>query len=122
MTGLLERAYNAKWLILGISLVLLLLWIMRPFLDVFVYAIFVYYITRPIKRKVQKYIKNDVSPSRSACLCSPPDSHHRVHAAVRHIAAMSVITIPALRRYTGWSVASRALEFSWLQQNLTSGT
>ena len=59
MTGLLERAYNAKWLILGIALVLLLLWIMRPFLDVFVYAIFVYYITRPIKRKVQKYIKND---------------------------------------------------------------
>jgi predicted PurR-regulated permease PerM len=56
---LLDRIYNAKWLIFGVALLLLLLWIMRPFLDVFVYAIFLYYITRPIKRRLSKYIKND---------------------------------------------------------------
>ena len=59
MPGLLERIYNAKWLIFGVALILLLLWIMQPFLDVFVYAIFLYYITRPIKRWLGKYIKNE---------------------------------------------------------------
>lgn len=59
MHGLPEKLYNAKWQIFGVALVLLLLWIMQRFLDVFVYAIFFYYITRPIKQWVGKYIKNE---------------------------------------------------------------
>jgi predicted PurR-regulated permease PerM len=59
MPGLLQRLYNAKWLIFGVALFLLLLWIMRPFLDVFIYAIFLYYITRPIKRWLSRHIRND---------------------------------------------------------------
>lgn len=59
MPGLLQRLYNAKWLIFGVALIVLLLWIMRPFLDVFIYAIFLYYITRPIKQWLSKYIKNE---------------------------------------------------------------
>jgi predicted PurR-regulated permease PerM len=57
--GLLQRLYNAKWLIFGVAIVVLLLWIMRPFLDVFIYAIFLYYITRPIKHWLGRYIKNE---------------------------------------------------------------
>lgn len=59
MTGLLEKVYRAKWLLLGIALLLMLVWIMRPFLDVFIYGLFVYYITRPIKQWVGRYIKNN---------------------------------------------------------------
>jgi predicted PurR-regulated permease PerM len=59
MSGLLQRLYNAKWIIFGVALFLLLLWIMRPFLDVFIYAIFLYYITRPIKQWLGRYIKNE---------------------------------------------------------------
>jgi predicted PurR-regulated permease PerM len=59
MPGFLQRLYNAKWLIFGVALSALLLWIMRPFLDVFIYAIFLYYITRPIKRWLGKYIKHE---------------------------------------------------------------
>jgi predicted PurR-regulated permease PerM len=59
MPDLPEKLYNAKWLIFGVALFLLLLWIMQRFLDVFVYAIFLYYITRPIKQWVGKFIKNE---------------------------------------------------------------
>ncbi len=62
MLGLLQRLYNTKWLIFGVALVALLLWIMQPFLDVFIYAIFLYYITRPIKRWLSQYIKNEGLP------------------------------------------------------------
>ncbi len=58
MPGLLQRFFDAKWLIFGVALVLLLLWIMRPFLDVIVYAIFVYYITRPIEQWVSRRVHN----------------------------------------------------------------
>lgn len=59
MAGLISKIYRAKWLLLGIALVLLLIWILRPFLDVFIYGIFVYYISRPIKQWLSRYIKND---------------------------------------------------------------
>jgi len=59
MSGMLQRAYDAKWLIFGAALVLLLLWVMWPFLTVIVYAVFIYYIARPIKRRLQPYIKNE---------------------------------------------------------------
>jgi len=59
MSGIFKWAYDAKWLIFGLVLVLLLLWVAWPFLTVFVYAIFLYYIAKPIKRKLRPYIKND---------------------------------------------------------------
>ncbi|WP_424357963.1 AI-2E family transporter [Methanocella sp. MCL-LM] len=59
MSGLLGKIYRAKWLLIGVVMVLLLFWILRPFLDVFVYGIFVYYVTRPIKNRLGRYIKNE---------------------------------------------------------------
>ena len=59
MEGLFAKVYNAKWIILGILLVLLLLWIAWPFVNVIFYAIFLYYATRPLKRKLSPYIKNE---------------------------------------------------------------
>lgn len=59
MSGLFERAYNAKWVILGIVLVLLLLWVAWPFVNVLFYAIFIYYASRPLKGKLKPYIKNE---------------------------------------------------------------
>lgn len=59
MSGIFQRAYDAKWLIFGAALVLLLLWVMWPFLTVIVYAVFIYYIARPIKRRLHPYIKNE---------------------------------------------------------------
>jgi predicted PurR-regulated permease PerM len=56
--GILSRLYEAKWAILGIALAILLLSIAWPFVSVIVFAIFFYYITRPIKRRLQPYIKN----------------------------------------------------------------
>jgi len=59
MPGIFKWAYDAKWLIFGLLLVLLLLWVAWPFLTVIVYAIFLYYIAKPIKRKLRPYVKND---------------------------------------------------------------
>ncbi len=59
MSGIFQRAYDAKWLIFGAALILLLLWVAWPFLTVIVYAIFIYYIARPIKRRLQPHIKNE---------------------------------------------------------------
>jgi predicted PurR-regulated permease PerM len=125
MTGLLERAYNAKWLILGISLVLLLLWIMRPFLDVFVYAIFVYYITRPIKRRVQKYIKNDgLAVTISLLVLGLPLILIVAYTLLFGISQlMSVINDTGLAAaIPAGPLATASAEFARLQQNLTSGT
>lgn len=41
MQGIFKRAYGAKWVIFGVALVLLLLWVAWPFLAVVVYAIFI---------------------------------------------------------------------------------
>jgi predicted PurR-regulated permease PerM len=59
MSGIFKRAYDAKWVIFGIALVLLLLWVAWPFLTVIVYGIFIYYIAKPIKRKLEPRIKNE---------------------------------------------------------------
>lgn len=59
MAGIFRKAYDAKWIVLGIALALVLLWVAWPFLTVIVYAVFVYYIARPIKRLLKRYIKND---------------------------------------------------------------
>jgi predicted PurR-regulated permease PerM len=59
VSGLLGKIYHAKWLLIGVALVLLVFWLTRAFLDVFVYGIFVYYISRPIKRRLDRYIKNE---------------------------------------------------------------
>jgi predicted PurR-regulated permease PerM len=59
MSGIFKRAYDAKWVIFGVALVLVLLWVAWPFLTVIVYGIFIYYIAKPIKRKLQRYIKNE---------------------------------------------------------------
>jgi predicted PurR-regulated permease PerM len=125
MAGLLEKVYNAKWIILGVALVLLLLWIMRPFLDVFVYAIFVYYITRPIKRKVQKYIKNDgLAATISLLLLGLP-----LILIISYTLLFGISQLMSLIGSSGLStvipagpLANATAEFTRLQQNLTSGT
>lgn len=59
MAGPFSKLYDAKWIILGILLVLLIIWIAWPFFDVFIYGIFIYYITKPIKARLQPYIRNE---------------------------------------------------------------
>lgn len=50
---------NAHWILLGLVLVGLAAYMMRPFVDVFVYSIFVYYLARPWYRKFLKKIKSE---------------------------------------------------------------
>ncbi|CAJ35960.1 AI-2E family transporter [Methanocella arvoryzae] len=59
MSGLLGKIYRAKWLLIGIALTLLLFWIMRSFFDIVVYGIFIYYISRPIKNRLSRHIRNE---------------------------------------------------------------
>lgn len=59
MQGLFSRIYRAKWIILGIILILILLWVAWPFLVAIVYGIFLYYVTKPIKQKLKPYFKNE---------------------------------------------------------------
>jgi predicted PurR-regulated permease PerM len=59
MVDILKRAYDAKWLFFGLALVLILLWVAWPFLNVIVYALFLYFVAKPLKRKLRPYIKND---------------------------------------------------------------
>lgn len=61
MSGLVARVYNAKWPIFGFILVLLMLWVAWPFLNVIVYGLFIYYVAKPIKRRLRPYIKNDTA-------------------------------------------------------------
>jgi predicted PurR-regulated permease PerM len=67
MAGIFRQAYNSKWLVLGLLLILLLAWVAWPFLTVIVYGIFIYYVAKPIKRKLRPYIKNDTALV-SACM------------------------------------------------------
>ena len=67
MAGIFRKAYDAKWLIFGLLLVLLLAWVAWPFLTVIVYGIFIYYVAKPIKRKLRPYIKSDTALV-SACM------------------------------------------------------
>lgn len=59
MADLLPRIYDVRWYVLGGVLSLIILWALWPYASVIVYAIFVYYICRPIKRRLRKYIKNE---------------------------------------------------------------
>lgn len=59
MQSLFDRLNDVKWFVLGAFLILLLLWIAWPFLDVLVFAIFFYYVARPIKDRMRPYIKNE---------------------------------------------------------------
>jgi predicted PurR-regulated permease PerM len=59
MERLIRKIFSAKWVIMGAILIFLLAWIAWPFLNVIVYAIFLYYITRPIKRRLKPYIRNE---------------------------------------------------------------
>ena len=59
MQSLLKKVYEAKWVLLGIALLVFLLGISVPFISPIVFALFMYYITRPMKRKLQHYIKNE---------------------------------------------------------------
>ncbi|OPY28406.1 MAG: hypothetical protein A4E28_01578 [Methanocella sp. PtaU1.Bin125] len=125
MDSLLERAYKAKWLILGIALVLLLLWIMRPFLDVFVYAIFLYYITRPIKRRILKYIHNNsLAATISLLVLGLPLVLIISYTLLFGISQlMSVISDSGLSAaIPAGPLANASAEFYRIQQNLTSGT
>jgi predicted PurR-regulated permease PerM len=44
---------------LGALLLLIFLWVAWPFLDVIIFAIFFYYVARPIKDRLRPYIKNE---------------------------------------------------------------
>lgn len=57
MGSIILYLYRAKWLVLGVVLLLIVVTGLRPFLDAFVYSIFLYYITRPIKDILQPHIK-----------------------------------------------------------------
>jgi predicted PurR-regulated permease PerM len=59
MSGIFKWAYDAKWLIFGLALLLILLWVAWPFVSVIVYSIFLYYIAKPIKRRLRPHVKND---------------------------------------------------------------
>lgn len=56
--SILSKVYHAKWAILGFVLLLVLLMVLGSFLNVIVYGIFLYYITRPIRDRLHPYIKN----------------------------------------------------------------
>ena len=125
MSGLLDKIYEDKWILLGIALVLLLLWIMWPFLDVFVYAIFVYYITRPIKQWMSRYIKNDaLLVLASLLLLALP-----LILLISYTMLIGLSQLMALVSSQGLGSAIPASQlanvtsaFNAVQQNLSSGT
>lgn len=59
MQSLLTKLYEAKWALLGIVLVAFIAWISLSFVSPIVFALFLYYISRPIKRRLHPYIKNE---------------------------------------------------------------
>jgi predicted PurR-regulated permease PerM len=124
MPGLLQRLYNAKWLIFGVAIVVLLLWIMRPFLDVFIYAIFLYYITRPIKHWLGRYIKNEpLLVLVSLLLLALP-----IVLIISYTLLVGLSQLMALVQSHGLTgvipsgpLANLTTTFSGLQQNVSSG-
>ncbi|OPY30280.1 MAG: hypothetical protein A4E28_00337 [Methanocella sp. PtaU1.Bin125] len=66
MTGIAGKAYEIKWLIIGALIMAGLLWMALPYVTPIIFALFVYYVTRPIKRKLKPYIKNE---ALAAMLC-----------------------------------------------------
>jgi predicted PurR-regulated permease PerM len=59
MASMPDKAFEIKWLIVGALIVLGLLWMAMPFITPIVFALFLYYIARPVKRRLQPYIKNE---------------------------------------------------------------
>ena len=59
MQSLLTKLYEAKWALLGMAIVIFIVWISLPYVTPIVFALFMYYITRPVKRWLHKYIKNE---------------------------------------------------------------
>jgi len=124
MPSLLQRLYNAKWLIFGVAIVVLLLWIMRPFLDVFIYAIFLYYITRPIKRWLSKYIRNEgLQVTVSLLLLALPIVF--IIAYTLLVGLGQLMGVAQSHGLTGMipsgPLANMTTAFSGLQQNVSSG-
>ncbi|HEY3272437.1 MAG TPA: AI-2E family transporter [Methanocella sp.] len=125
MPGLLQRLYNAKWLIFGVALFLLLLWIMRPFLDVFIYAIFLYYITRPMRRWVSKYVKSEgLAVLVSLLLLALP-----IVLIITYTLLIGLSQLMSVFQSHGLSgtipsgtLANLTTTFSGLQQNVSSGS
>ncbi len=124
MPGLLQRLYNAKWLIFGVAIVLLLLWIMRPFLDVFIYAIFLYYITRPIKHWLSRYIKNEGLLVMVSLLALALPIVLIISYTLL-VGMSQMMTLVQSHGLTGMvpsgPLANLTATFSGLQQNMTSG-
>jgi len=54
---LIKKSSRLYWQILGILLIGLLLYMLVPFLDVILYGVFVYYVTRPIYERIEDRIK-----------------------------------------------------------------
>ncbi|HMK45465.1 MAG TPA: AI-2E family transporter [Methanocella sp.] len=59
MQNILMKAYDAKWTLAGLALAIFILWVSLPFVTPVIFALFMYYITRPVKRKLQRYFKNE---------------------------------------------------------------
>ncbi|WP_424359536.1 AI-2E family transporter [Methanocella sp. MCL-LM] len=59
MQSLLAKLYEAKWALVGIAIVIFIVWISLPYITPIVFALFMYYITRPVKRWLHQYIKNE---------------------------------------------------------------
>lgn len=66
MAGIPGKAYEIKWLIIGALILAGLLWMALPFVTPIIFALFIYYIARPIKRRLQPYVKNE---ALAALLC-----------------------------------------------------
>ncbi len=60
------KAFEVIWLIIGALIMIGLLWMALPFVSPIVFALFLYYIARPIKRRLHRYVKNE---SVLALLC-----------------------------------------------------
>jgi predicted PurR-regulated permease PerM len=124
MASLIQKLYNAKWLIFGVALFLLLFWIMRPFLDVFIYAIFLYYITRPIKKWLHRYIRNEsLAVLVSLLLLALP-----IILVISYTLLIGLSQLMGLAQSHGLtgaipsgSLANLTRTFSTIQQNVTSG-
>ena len=59
MQSLLAKLYEAKWALVGIAIVIFIAWISLPYITPIVFALFMYYITRPVKKWLHQYIKNE---------------------------------------------------------------
>ncbi|MFC2154564.1 AI-2E family transporter [Candidatus Altiarchaeota archaeon] len=50
---------NIHWMIFGLFLLSFLLFMIYPYLDVFVWAVFIYYVSRPIYNQIRKEVKSE---------------------------------------------------------------